>query len=350
MSVTTSPTALVAGTALTVSSDAGGNIAIDTTVVELTSVPSSSALSTGYVLVNADTGATSAQQAAASLNSTNTFTPDVAGEYALKVYLFQRLPSTGTPGIDSVDRWILRANESATLNVGGYADLPIVTRRGDGATLRLTVAGSTVTAASLVSHTTEVARVAALQTDVTDALTAIESTAVATALGVTQTRITDLRDEFEDHIASATWHVAADTANGPTLSQPTTQDAALAVLNELSDIIPAHVNSLTYHTNGDGAAVPIVGTATTLAEATVLLADLRERCFERHRVRDTASTPPIHDNSGGDTTNALTTPTLLDDIIVAYLDALVAADPSVAAGESEGLIDAAHMAGFTIVT
>jgi hypothetical protein len=309
----------------------------------------------GLVTTNDSVAVTSSVDVAAKGLDTAAFTADVPGEYGVTVFLFSRVPGANSFGEDGSARWRLRVTDSDTVNIGGYADLPIVTNRGDGATLRVTIVGSTVSAAELRDFTTEPARVAALQTAVTDALAAIASTTVATAIGDFQARVTDLQTEFADHIGSATWHLVADEKNVPLIAQPTSQDAAIAVLNEISTLAPLHfldddTGDSPYHTNGDPASISVARDAANLAEATVLLADLRERGFERHRVKGTGNTPPVHTTAGADTTNALSAPTKLDDIIVAYLDALVDADPSVAAGEPEGLIDAAHMAGFRIVT
>lgn len=341
----------VAGSAVTLSSSLDITVGADAIVVELLSAPSASSLSTGYVVSSSLLDSDSVLNIAAAGNATASFTPDLPGEYSVRIYLVHRLPGASVLGADGAQRWRVKTTDTGTIDVGGYADLPILTARGVGATLRLTIVGNSVTGAAFRDFTSSPARVAALQSSVTDALTAIEGTTVATALGVFQTRVADLLAEVADHTGGTTWHTSADTKNAITLAAPTTQDAAITVLNHVREKFSEHVvHIVDVHSNADAAAIPIVREAATLAEATVLLADLRERCFERHRVRGTASTPPIHINAGGDTTNALTSPTKLDDIIVSFLDALVEADPSVASGESEGLYDAAHMAGFTIVS
>lgn len=349
MAITTSPTSPVAGSSVTLSSSLDTGVAADALVIELTSLPDASTLSLGYVTNNSalDDQATSALEIAASENDTASFTPDEPGGYGVTIYLFTRVAAIG----EESPRWRLKASESATIDIGGYVDLDILTDLGDGATLRLTIVGSTITGAALRDFVNDKSRVAALRSDVISRLSDIESTAVSTALGSIITRVDDLRTELEDHFASTTWHTVADSGNLPELAAPKTIDGAIDVLNQCREAVRGHVlnEGGGYHTNQDLDAVPVIGEAVSLAEATVLLAEVRERLYETHRVRDTGSSPAIHINAGGDTTNALTAATKLDGIITTYLTELTDEDPAVAGGESEGIYDAVHLAGFRIV-
>lgn len=288
-----------------------------------------------------------------------TFTPDEPGEYTVTAFDFRAFSGAPAfPGDPSGDERVeLVATQTGTVHVGALMDLPILTDTGHGATLRIQVNDTTIRLAELRDHVTDLSRVAALATTVTAALTALAGTVVLTATGVFQTRVEDLRAEVEDHFETGgggTFHVNADTVNAIDRNEATSQAAAFSLLNDLREKLASHLRQLTtvgirVHTNDDETSVAVASPAVDLGSATVLLADLRERVFERHRILDSTSSPPIHQNVGGDTTNPLTAPTLLDDLIVAYLDAIVAADPDAAAGEPEGAADAGHMAGFKLV-
>ena len=290
-----------------------------------------------------------------------TFRPDTPGEYGLTLHHWYVWPpmvcilgsDVGASPEDYKSQLRFKDKDSGTVHVGANLDLPIVIERGHGATLRVQINNEYIRGASVVEPTTELARVAALQPSVTAALAALVGTTVGDAIGDLQERVEDLRVQYRDHILGATWHLVADNLNVVTRFEPTSQDSAIAVLNELRQRLVAHLDQRTtglrVHTNDDQRHLPLVAPARTLAEATVLAADLRERVFERHRVADSGSTPEVHTIAGGDTVNALSAPTALDDVIVSFVDAMVEADPAVVAGESEGAFDAAHAAGFAPV-
>lgn len=74
----------------------------------------------------------------------------------------------------------------------------------------------------------------------------------------------------------------------------------------------------------------------------MLKADLRERCYGRHRAQ--IASPACHGVS--DTNNIMADPLTLPSAIVAYLDFVATNAPSVPAGESEGIGDAQAAWGF----
>jgi hypothetical protein len=351
VAISTSPSYPVAGEAVTVSSDASGSL-VSARSVEVTSVPSRSAIPTGLLLSPTDRYATGQlvtplQVADLGLLATS-FVPDVPGEYGVTVRLIREVPDRA----GNMARSIV-ATDSGTVQVGVAMTLPIRTLAFGGADLSITVVGDTIRAASLGSHLDERSRVAALQTTVTDALDDLVGATVATACGVFLARVNDLRDEVEDHFAGTTWHGLADAENAPTRYAAQSQRDGIVLLNSIRDALVGHTIQLSdgtrYHTNDDTASQPIVSPATDMAGATVLLADVRERCYERHRIIGSGDTVQVHTNAGGDTTNALSAATLLDAAIVAYLDALVAASPTAPTGEVDGQVTAeAH--GFRVAS
>ena len=330
----------------------------DTFCYELTSIPTGSRLRLGFLTdplkSSVPTPLSSAQvEQLASLDANvfhDEFTPDVAGEYTIRVYEFRRfdvIPSyPGDPAGDR--RFALVATQSTTVHVGGETLLRIVTERGDGGDLRLQVNDETVRSASIINTTSELARTAALQSAVTTPLAALVGVTVPLLGTLLQAGANNLRTQYNVHRAAVGGiHVTGDTTNVVELGAAASQDGAIRLINEIRDELVDHLLNSTdaggafWHASGsdDLANVPVVGAATTLAAATVLLYDLRERVYERHRILE-----PLH--GVADAVNALTAPLPLDDLVVAYLDELVSANPAVIAREPEGLTDAAHLYGF----
>jgi hypothetical protein len=324
-----------------VASDASTRL-ISALAVEVTSVPPQSSLATGLLLLPSDTlgGQLVSPLQVADLDLlAATFAPDVAGEYGVRVSLISEVPNRAGELVRSI-----ATQESGTVNVGVAMALPIRTLAFGGADLSVTVVGDTIRAASLGGHLDERSRTAALQSAVTAALAALVGVTVATACGVFLTRVNNLLTELADHFAGTTWHALADTENVVTRYAAQSQREGIALVNAIRDAYVGHTTELStgsrFHTNDDTANQPIVSPATDMAGATVLLADVRERCYERHRIIGSGDAVQVHTNAGGDTTNALSAPTLLDDAIVAYLDALVATSPTAPTGEVDGQVTA----------
>jgi hypothetical protein len=292
---------------------------------------------------------------------TNQQTFLTAGEYSIKAFdlrVWNQPPSFGGDPSGTL-RSKLISVQSTTVHIGKTVDL-FVGAGSDGATLRLQVNDSTVRVASLVNPTTDVATSAAAQTTVAAALTALVGSTVTAAGNNLLTATENLRDNYEAHRVDVSGgtpiHDAADTTNAIVSGDGTINsiDAAIAVMNELL------VTMIKHFTDGSAAAVPwhspaagdeddlenlpVASAASDLASGTVLLADLRERCYERHRQSVTALPPDVHGSV--DSGNALSANTKLDDLIVAFLDAIVKQSMTNERDEPQGVIDAAALYGF----
>lgn len=339
-----------------------------TFVIEITAVPSESAITNGFLTTALDVdnqtiGQTNAQAIVDDDLISNTFTPDVGGEYDITVYEFREVVGftqghDADPNADA--RFDLKAVSTfvASLGVvvGANMDLPLLTSDGEGATLRFNVSDVIVRVATIVDAVTEKSRVAALQTSVTAALAAIIGSAVS-VLGTDLIAGTnDVSDEYERHrqLTVGPVHVNGDTTNVVDLGDADSLDGAIALLNELQLKIVRHLTdsasaTTNWHVGGvdDLLNLPLAAPAADLASATVLLADMRERVYERHRVQ--IANPSAHTTA--DSTNDLDDdPTLLDDIIVAYFDALADDTPTAPDNEPQGVTDLSHRFGFTRFT
>lgn len=371
LTLTTSPIFPAEGDAITLT--ATGDLGT-TFVFEITSVPPTSTVSLGFLasrtLTAAETAGPIADTAQSIANNDiigNSFTADVAGEYGISVYEFtETLGFTAGHDTDpSADaRFDLRSIGAFTIDVGVNMDLPIRTAGDDAVTLRLQVVGSTIRVASIVDALTEKSRVAALQSAVTAALTALVGVAVSALGADLQTNVNDLRTVFNAHraqIAGPDSHSVADTVNTVRVVDALSQNDAIDLLNETRAALIGHLRDsssqgagLRWHehvTNADDLKNgPVVDEARTLAEATVLLSELRFRVYDRHRLEDddTPGEAPVHDEE--DTANTLaSSATLLDDAIIAYLDAIAEVSPTTPTGEPPGAQELTHRYGFTRV-
>lgn len=338
MATTTDPEYPVAGEEVTLATDLGDP---DVARFELTAVPNTSALSLGLFV---DEGGLPIK----------TFTPDVAGEYTVIAsgYYDFTAPQAYVGDPCGGTRTKLMGVETTTINIGGYAELPIEPVNGHRATLRLAIVGDYVRAAELVDFGTELARVAALDTTVAAAVTALVGIAVS-ALDVDF--IADVNAcclEYEAHRVDTISHDGTgDTVNvllrEPAYSVP----AALRRLNDWSSKIIGHTESLTsggtWHASDDTKnTLQVKPFAGNLGEGTILKADLRERVYERHRMMTSTPAPDVH--SAADELNFLADPLPLPVAIVAYLDFIATNSAGAAAGEGEGLADAQAGFGFTV--
>jgi hypothetical protein len=351
MALSTTPTYPVAGSEVTLSITGAS---VTRWVFEITSVPSASDIDTGLLLIDIPDGATAPTSPLRAIEleyEADSFTPDVQGEYGITAHLYREIVGApqfaGDPSGES--RFIYGGTETASLHVGVYMDLPIETEDGHGATLRLQINQATVRDASIVEPTTEVARTAALDATVVAALTAIEGVAVASMGTDLQSGANDLLDNYGSHrvLIAGGVHGVADDYNEVPLEDADSQEGAILLLNEIRDRLVAHLTTYTdvsWHANIDLKNLPVARKATDIASATVLSADLRERCYEPHRVQ--IANPASHGLADG--TNTLAAPTDLDDVITAYLDAIVVAVPAIPAGECQGAMEASHYYGFVV--
>jgi len=318
---------------------------------EVTGAPSG--ISPGFVLESASDDDPSLEHHARADNLGTTLKVTKAGRYTVNIHDYRRsggIPSflaqpTGESRID------LAQVASVTFDVGVAVVLPVLTLRGDGGELKLTIVNSTVRVATIANTNNEKSRIAALQSTVTAALTALVGQTVTAIGNDLQTAVNDLRANYEAHRVATGGgmpvHLAADTTNQTDREDADSQEGAIALLNRMLYVIRQHsqvTGATPWHTEEDWKNQPAAGDANDVASATVLLADLRERVYERHRVQ--VANPVSHTNA--DNANALTANTLLDDVIVAYFDELMKPDPTAPTGESEGLGDARHLYGFHI--
>lgn len=290
------------------------------------------------------------------------FTPDVSGVYTLIAYetrKIQGIPAfPGDPNGAIVQE--LSTTQTNAIYVGELVDLPLLTAGGDGATLRFQVNNATIRGASLVDHRSTAASVAAAQTAVTAALTACVGVAVASVGTDLVTAVNDLRVQYEAHrvrVAGAppNVHIAADTTNVTTRSAATDQIGAMTLLDDIYAKLIAHMQN----SSSSGAAwhagslddlenMPLAPQCYNLATATVLCADLRFRAYNEHRrasIGPPLITPAVH--TAEDTVNVLTVAaSKLDDVIVAFFNALAAATATAKYGENQGEIDLLTKHGF----
>ena len=272
---------------------------------------------------------------------TNLFVPDVPGVYGVEALEFFNFGKTHR----------LMSKASSTIHVGSYLSLPIEPVNGHGSTLRILVVGSTVRRAELVDPKTELARVAALDATVAAAVTALEGVAVASVDVDFVTDVNAMTAAYEAHRVLtggfSNVHLSADATNAMLREPANSVPAAIARLNELAVRLAAHREATssggTWHNFDDGkSTLQVAPSAQTLAQAIVLKADLRERSYERHRVL--VASPASHPTA--DATNFLTDPRELPAALVAYLDFIASATPTVAASEAQGVATAAASWGF----
>jgi len=285
----------------------------------------------------------------------STFVPDAAGEYEFVAHEVRKvtgIPSyPGDPSGAIVQEVIL--TQSTSIYVGEYVDLPIVTAAGDGADLRLQINNSTVRAATLENHRSDRSVVAAKQAAVLAALNAcvgITAAAIGTDLA---TGANDLLTEYELHRAiggAGIVHVLADATNVATISAATSPEGALLLLNHLRTIVVSHTQTSTaagggaWHTVDDLINTPLAAAAVDVSTATVLSADLRERVYERHRVQIAAPATHLTADAG----SALAAPSVMDNVITAFLDALVLDGNTAQDNENQGEVDLRAKYGFTL--
>jgi hypothetical protein len=355
VALVTDPTYPVAGEAVTLSATSTNGASAF--AFEITSRPSASEVTLGLLLsgLATEATATSSPVEAATLGILgDTFTPDVAGEYGITIYdLIERTTRARFAG-DAAGpgnaRYVLLATQSTTAHVGGVVALELANTLGHNATLVLEVVNETVRAATLEYATTEIARQATLVSGVTAALTAMVGSSPATIMGTILTRADDLASQLDtsDHYGTGqgglTWHAASDLTNAFDGRVVVEAGNVVAGITACARSLEGHMRdyglaATAWHSSDDLTNVWIAVPATTVGQAQVMLSDLRERGYERHRVNATAHTTDT------DTLNALSAPTLFDNLVVAFFDEVVAASVTAPAGEPEGVADALHL-GF----
>lgn len=285
----------------------------------------------------------------------DTFTPDVPGEYDVTGYEYLEIPAAGRYDGDplSVAQLRLVGTATSTIYVGTPLDLPIVPVSGHSSTLRIIVVGDTVRAAALVNPATELARMAALDATVAAAMAALVGVAVNSLEAADfVSSVNGACAVFEAHrvlVGIPPVHASADNTNAMLRETANSVPAAIERLNDWASKMLEHMQATsaggTWHNADDGKnTLQVAPSARTLSEATVLLADMRERVYRRH-IAQTAS-PASH--SSADAANTLTAAASgsLSYVIMQYLDFVASNTPSIPASESEGVGDAQAAWGF----
>jgi len=349
MTLTTTPTYPTVGESTTFSeSSQVGEVLI----VELLTAPDASTQTLGYQLIATDETPSTIFEIAAGDYQATAFTFDASGEYTMKLYDLRRWD--GSPQFDGDsggdEYFELLAVYDRTALISSKIELNLYSAGGEGVTLQLTVNHNTIRASELLNPTTEKAKVAALESTVLTPLAALVTSSVTGMNPGLMDAIADLHAKYESHrveVGGGPVHLAADATNVLRLTPADSLEGAIINLNEIREELLEHMKdgsaaTVPWHTEDDLKNLPIAAQATSLGEATVLLSDLRLRGYARHQVQ--TANPTAHGAAGG---FALATAAgLLDDLIVAYFDAIVVEDTKVN-GEPEGAIDALHQFGFT---
>ncbi len=275
-----------------------------------------------------------------------TFVPDTDGVYAFIAYDYR-----SRSGITDDDPGVtLVATQTGSVYVAAAIELPIATESGRGATLRLRVLNSTVRAAELILPLDEPSRVAILTSAVNTKLAALVGLAMSALTYDFDTDVAAMITTYNAHIALETSHGDPDAVNVVNEDSPRNRLGSVDALLSLADKMRQHLRGRsddrgTWHALADDTLnYPVAKRERTLARAVVLKSDLRERVYERHRVM--LGSPSVHD--AADTTNALSAPGPLDELIVAMLDEFVTSSPTTPAGEEVGAVEAAHKLGFVV--
>lgn len=350
MSLVVTPTYPAAGESCTLSlTSATGT----ERVYQLTSKPSASALELGFLTTTLD-GATPAPTSSRQVLDlecqTDEFEPDVAGEYGFTAYDFRHVVGTPSyPGDPAGEvRHELVATQTGTVHVGDYVDMAIRTLWGSKATLRLTVVNATVRVAELVDPSDEHARVACLSANVTAPIAALVGVAVSSLATELIAGTNDLRTNYEAHrVMVGGVHAVADNTNAVAQDHAYSQVAACNLLNRLRTVYMGHATEdvgHSWHVTNDFLALPVAPESFDLASGWLLMADLRERCYEVHRLLNAGDSPAVH-GAAEDATNVLSAAKPLDTAVAAVLTEFAAAAPTAATGESDGILLLSAMVG-----
>lgn len=342
ITISYTPTTPTPGTEVTLAAEGlAGTLAL----WELTSVPSLSDLEIGrlYDIAGDDTDA---------------FTPDVAGEYGVKCYDYRESgfapPRFAADPAGAAGKRLV-ATATGTVYVATTIQFPIVTVTGHGGTVEMTVLNDTIKSATIVDTSSDLSRVAVLDSTVVAALAACVGVTVANLGNSIQTMTASMVNAYQAHrvTTSGSVHATADAVNAMTRAYPADANAiefCLDQLNELRGRLTGHMDSgsssARWHTDDDGKNRLLIGPSADRASGYALMADIW-RVYERHRVLTTFGLDfTVH--TAADNTNSLPAAAPLTSLIIAYLDVIQSADTNAAAGEAEGANDAAHRYGFRV--
>lgn len=236
----------------------------------------------------------------------------------------------------------------------------------DTASLVLFVFGSTIRATSLADHgettpvvkdgATDRAKMALATTAVKNAARALADVAVSTAVGTVSTILSEMVDEFNDHLTQASVHQNNDTDNDldGAFASSVTPETFPATVSRLLSAVRQHFTN----DNGQGPGtagldpasgdttpnayhhvsvpvfdltnMPLFSSVSGTAESYRALADIW-RAYESHRV-----STAVHDNQ--DSTNTLTTLPALLTVHKEFFSQLAAISPTVPETQTSGAV------------
>lgn len=281
-----------------------------------------------------------------------TFVPDVAGRYEIDPYdvrAFLGQPQSSGDAASEPRQVVIAKISRSYVHVVSFVDMRIATLPGHDITLRFGLAEDIIVSAELVEPSTDLARLAALSTNVVASLAGLVGDDISTVATTLVVRVTALRTAFEAHriLTAGAVHASADTTNVTNYEPPNSDDTALACLQDLYAKIIKHtiagISGGTWHTNDDTKNSIITPLPLTKAQAIVTLSDLEWRVYEPHRVLIAA--PIVH--GAADNTNTLAAPNELTTLIVNYLNFIAANTAITISGENSGLGEAERVLGMT---
>lgn len=335
MAITIDPTYPVAGETVALSvTDSVTGLAPDLVQWEVLSVPPNSATALGPLVdENGDPIAT--------------FTPDVAGTYAVSAHLFE----TRYGEADTYES--LSEVQSTSLNVGVELDFPIRTRLGHNVTIRCTVVGSTVRDAELVDWSTPLAYAGTKDSAVVTALANLVGVSVA-SLGNDLVAVSgEWVTKLNGHLANASAHTSrADTVNTLLTTKGWRTLSAVEIVDYVAERFIRHLlgsekSDDPWHNTDDTKNVPMVVRAVDVPSAHAMVADGYFRCYALHLAQ--TSNPNSHDSA--DVTNVVAaTESVLSILIRRFCEFIATQDPTIASGLPSGVNDAIALYGFRQVT
>ncbi len=258
-------------------------------------------------------------------------------EYTLYVYVGQRLTQAIGP-----------SEHRATLNVWIWEDTVRATYKS--------IHGEDTPSITAQNYTDRIKSAIESQS-VKDALLSIVDQTSTAVLGNIQTMVTQFYSKWSSHLASSSFHIAADPANVLDASLQTAYsplnlrefvNSAITNMNhhvnndnsfDITATPPAGPGKGPYHALADRPHAPLYRSVSTLDEAYGGLSDLC-RCYELHRV----SVGSVHVTA--DNTNSLPALPLLMNIHREYLNIIAASSPTPPLAQSTGAQILISGAGF----
>ena len=308
------------------------------------------------------------------------FVPDVAGIFQIDIFqITQARTTSGSGRRNSFQGAADGYAEAQTLQFVRYS-LKVAQRmttqlgaNGDFATLALYVVDDTIqttTAAeygedtpSIISSTSERARVASISTDVLSKVSALAGITTSTALGSLSDVLEELTVVASEHLQN-TDHQMVDENGAMELQRfrgevSSSSAGVIEEANRIRSVFMRHWKNDSsdglgmglYHSDVDGYGypdlknLPIAGSAVDVQSARILTADLH-RSYEAHRVQ--IASPPSHLTS--DTANTLSPLPAMLALDSAFLSVLASSLPSTPAESNPGVVRLVFGGGFRRAT